>query len=404
MDNPIVALAGCAEYEEGAVDRALQQVLAAVGGLESLLPDQGVVLLKPNFLVPRKVELAVTTHPRFIAAVARAVRARHRGRLLLGDGPALGSSNSVARKIGLPELLDGLDVEIVDFEERIPVTGGGGFGPLLMARPLVEADAVISLPKVKTHGQMYFTCGVKNLFGAFVGFDKPRFHLTAGRDYATFARLLLEACRRVGPVLTLADGVVGMEGNGPSSGEPRVLGLIAGSREPVALDSVLIDLLGFPASAVPVQMEARRQALTGAWLEQVELRGDPPERFRVGDWQPARQEGYVDVAGLPPALARPMRNALTSRPVIDHARCTRCGLCAEQCAAGALDLRPRRRQPAGPTGSDQSMNLDLTRCIRCYCCQEVCPERAITVGEGWLLELTHRWERLLRRMLGRVGR
>ena len=404
MSNPVVSLAHCAEYEDSALDRALAQVLFDLGGLEALLPVQGTVLLKPNFLVPRKVEQAVTTHPRFIAAVARAVRAVHQGRLQIGDGPAMGSSTIVARKLGLPDLLDGLDVEIVDFDERVPVQGGEGFGTLQLARPIVEADAVINLPKVKTHGQMYFTGGVKNLFGAFVGFDKPRLHLTAGRDYALFARLLLEACRRIGPVLTLADGVVGMQGNGPGSGDPRALGLIAGSRDPLALDSVLLDVLGFAPSAVPVQVEALRQGLPGASLERIVLRGEPAERFRVSDWEPASQVGFVDVAGLPRIFARPMRDALTSRPVIDHARCTRCGICAGQCAAGALELTDRGRRPAGPLASDQQMALNLSRCIRCYCCQEVCPEHAISVGQGWMFGLTRRWERELQRMIGRLSR
>ena len=180
-----------------------------------------------------------------------------------------------------------------------------------------------------------------------------------------------------------------MEGNGPGGGDPRLLGLVAGSRDPVALDRVLAEVLGFATPSLPVQRVAQAEGLPGSRLAGIDLRGDPLDGFRVDDWVPARTMGAEQIF-IPKLLARPLRHQLTTRPAFDHRACSRCGLCIEHCAADALQLLPRGRRHPGPKASDVAIDLDLDRCIRCYCCQEVCPDRAISVGEGVLLRLSRR--------------
>ena len=385
--RPAVSLARCASYDDEALDRAVSRSLEALDGWEALFDGDPVVLLKPNLLGPRGAETAITTHPRLIASVARILRRVHRGRLLVGDGPAIGTTRMVARTLGLPALLEPLDVELVDFTETVSVSGGDGFGAFDLARPLMDADLVVNMPKVKTHGQMGLTLSVKNLFGAFIGFEKPRLHLTCGTDRATFARMLLETAVRVDASLHIADGVIGMEDNGPSSGAPRTLGLVAASTNPVALDCALAEVLGFPPEELPVQLEARRRRMPGTRLDEIDLRGDPLDGFRVEDWKPARPMAMEEIF-LPRILAQPLRHQLTTRPVFDDRLCTRCGICMQHCAAEAMRLDRRRRRHPGPRPSREAMFVDLDLCIRCFCCQEVCPEGAIRVGEGALLRLS----------------
>ena len=385
--SPVVSLTRCTSYDDEPLDRAVGRALDLLDDWEAMFAGDPVVLLKPNFLAPRGVDTAITTHPRFIAAVVRAIRRVFSGRLLLGDGPAMGTTKAVARRIGLNPLIERYDVELVNFTESVSVPGGSGFKILELARPIVEADRIVNLPKVKTHGQMGLTLGCKNLFGAVVGMAKPRLHLHAGRDDATFARLLNEIARRAGSDLTIADGVIGIEGNGPSAGDPRQLGLVAASSDMVALDRVMAEVLGFPVEALPMMLDARSEGEAGAFLSHVEVRGESIEASRVDRWAPARQMAAGEIF-IPRPIARPLRHQITTRPLFDDRLCTRCGLCAEHCAAGALTLRSRGRRKPGPTGSDQAMALDLDACIRCYCCQEVCPEGAIRVGEGALLKLS----------------
>lgn len=389
--RPAVSLARCVRYDDASLDRAVTAALEGLDDWEARFAGDPVVLLKPNLLGPRGAETAITTHPRFIASVARVIRSVHTGRLLVGDGPAIGTTRMVARTLGLPALLAPLDAELVDFAETVPVSGGDGFGAFDLARPLMEADVVVNLPKVKTHGQMGLTLAVKNLFGAFVGFEKPRLHLTCGTDYATFARMVLETARRVDADLHVADGVVGMEDNGPSSGVPRSLELVAASESGVGLDCALAEILGFAAEELPLQQEARRLGLPGTRLDELDLRGDPLDRFRVHDWRPARPAAMNEIF-LPRYLAQPLRHQLTTRPVFDDRRCTRCGICMQHCAAEAMGLDRRRRRHPGPRRSSEAVFVDLDLCIRCFCCQEVCPEGALRVGEGSLLRLS----RLLR--------
>lgn len=385
--EPMVALEACASYDEGELDCALAAVLSHSYDWAGLWRGCSTVLLKPNLAAARAPDSAVTTHPAFIAAVVRAMRRGYGGRLLLGDSPVVSTATRVAAKLGLPQLLRAYGVEIVDFAETVEVAGGGGFGPFDLARPMVEADLVINLPKVKTHGQMALTLGVKNLYGAFVGLAKTRWHLHTGRDEAMFARLLLELHRRVAPGLTIADGVVGMEGNGPTAGRARPLGLIAASTDALALDRVIAEILGFAMSHVPVLAQAACLGRVDTAMARIHIRGQPLSRFRPASWEPARPvacEGTI----IPRPLTRLLRHQLTTRPVFDHRRCARCGKCLQHCGPHALTLAPRGRVDPGPAASDQRIALDLDRCIRCYCCQEMCARGAVSVGEGPLLRLS----------------
>ncbi len=384
VSRPVVALAACEHYGDDRLDRAVARVLGEVEGWQDLFAGDPVVLLKPNLLRYEGAEAAVTTHPRFVVAVARALREVHTGRVLLGDSPQVGSGKAIARRQGLTEALAPLGVEVVDFDEAVTVPGDDSRGPLELARPLAEADVVVNLPKFKTHCQMGITLAVKNLFGAVMGLDKTRMHLTGGGDYAMFAALLLDVALRTGAQLHIADGIVGMEGNGPGAGVPRRLGAVAASTDMVAMDRVFAEIVGYPESILPLQEEARRRGMAGASMAGIELRGDGLEELRVGDWETARPVPAGSVF-IPPFLAGPFRHQLITRPGFDHGLCTRCGQCVKHCAADALVLGRRRRQRRGPTRSDQAVALDRDRCIRCYVCAEVCPEGAVRVVEGALL-------------------
>lgn len=384
---PLVALGTCASYDDGALDEALGRLLARTPAWARLFDGDPVVLLKPNLLVPRSVNTATTTHPRFIAAAARAVRRVHAGTLLLGDSPAIGTTTAVARVIGLRPLLRGLDVQLVNFTEPVAVSGGGGFGPQNLARQVVEADRIVNLPKIKTHGQMGLTLATKNLYGTVIGMEKARLHLHAGRSRDTFARLLNEIADRARCSFSLADGVVAVEGNGPSSGDPRDLGVIGASDDLTALDRVLAEVVGFDVEDLPMLLQRRAASVPGAFLRDIDLAGTPIERVAVSDWRPARPLDSGEIF-LPGPLARPLRHQLTTRPRFDDRRCTRCEICTRHCAAGAMTLARRGRRHGGPDASRTAVRVDLDRCIRCYCCQEVCPEGAISVGEGTLLRLS----------------
>ncbi|MFH2007542.1 MAG: DUF362 domain-containing protein [bacterium] len=378
-----VSLQRCESYDKELVLEAMKRLLEPLGGMSAFVPPGASVLLKPNYLSYKAPERAVCTHPVVIWAAARLCLDAGAGRVLVGDSPAIGRSRGISKKLGLTALLEGLDVEVVDFTEPVEVklgTPGSVFKSYQVARQIPEADVIVNLAKVKTHAQMYLTLAVKNCFGAVVGLRKSQWHLMAGKDYDYFGRMLVDLYRLVNPTLNIIDGVVGMEGNGPSAGDPRALGFLGASADGIALDRVVTEIVGADPTAVPTLR------VVGAIvpLTAIELHGPGPDSFAVHDFKPARQ-ARADMSSW---LGRFGRNAVSPKPVIDHSLCTRCKQCAKHCPPDVMKLAPRPgRAASGPQDSAELMTIDLEGCIRCFCCQEICPEEAITVQEGWMARL-----------------
>ncbi len=376
--RPKVALAKCPDYSRANVERAVGELLGLLGGVGTFASPGAGVFLKPNLLAGRPPEDAVTTHPEVVRAVARAVLDAG-AKATVGDSPGIGSLAEVAAKSGITAVADELGIPLGPLTEAIavPRPPGARFRKLLLARRVLDADLVINLPKVKTHQQMFLTLAVKNLFGCVVGREKIAWHLNAGRDARLFARALVEICHAVAPGLNIADGVVGMEGSGPSHGAPRRFGFLAASADPFALDAALTWLLGFRKEDVPVLAaadEARTDGLDVGWadIECVELVGCDPLEIRAHRVRPPPSRRLMFVPGIFAGVARRL---FTVRPRVRRAQCRLCGVCAESCPAGAMKIVDRR------------IRIDDTLCIRCFCCQELCPHGAVQVSRGVLSRL-----------------
>lgn len=370
-----VALARCEGYSPGEVARAVSALLEALGGLERFVPADGRVLLKPNLLKAVEPEAGVTTHPEVLRAVGRAVLDAG-GQVAVGDSPGVGTLAAAMERSGLGAVALELGAAVEPFDESVPVPRpeGARFRRLELARAVVEAPAIINLPKVKTHQGMVLTLAVKNLFGCVVGRRKVGWHMNAGRDRDAMARALVEIAQAVGPTLNIADAVVGMEGAGPSRGDLRRFGFLAASADPFSLDAVLAWLLGFAASEVPTlraAAEARGDGLDvgEADLARIELVGDPAEEQRVPDVRPPALGGLTFV---PDCLTGVARRLIRVRPAIDHSACRLCGVCVESCPAGAMKMVDRR------------VEIDDTSCVGCFCCHELCPQGALQVRRGLL--------------------
>jgi ferredoxin len=219
---------------------------------------------------------------------------------------------------------------------------------------------------------MGFTGAVKNLFGAVVGMRKARLHLQAGTDPAFFALMLLELAERLPPALSIMDGVVGMEGNGPGSGDPVAIGALLASPHALALDTAAAALVGLPARQVWTQRVAQETGRRGSRLDELTIIGAPLASLRPARFRPAPR---ADVGfGLPAPLKRALRDALTARPLITP-RCVRCGACVRHCPPRAMTL------------DQHGVHIDDHKCIRCWCCQELCPHGAVATRQGALLRI-----------------
>jgi uncharacterized protein (DUF362 family) len=180
--------------------------------------------------------------------------------------------------------LNELGVPVVELHGQRYDTGNPELNHLLLSQEAIAADVVINLPKVKSHMQLTLTLGVKNLFGCVPGKMKAWWHMEAGKDRDRFATMLVETARAIAPNLTIADGIVGHEGNGPSGGEPRNLGVLAASADVFALDSALVNLLNVDPATVPTIAAAAQLGLSSD-VAAIEFPLQSPADLRVTDWK-----------------------------------------------------------------------------------------------------------------------
>jgi len=186
--------------------------------------------------------------------------------------------------------------------------------------------------------------------------------------------MLLELAEKFPPALTILDGILGMEGDGPGSGDPVSTGVLIASPNPLALDTVAVDLIGLRPGQVWTQRVAIRTGRFGSRLDDLELHGPPLRELRPPSFRPSKT---TDVNfGLPGFLRHPLKNSLTARPVPDLQKCKLCGDCVTHCPPRAMRI------------GEKHLEIDYSRCIRCFCCQELCPEGALTTNQGLLLRLS----------------
>ena len=237
------------DYQLKNLKYSIRQVLEPLGGLASLIKRGDQVLLKPNLVLAAEPEKAVTTHPAIIKCLGEDLLDLG-AKLKLGDSPGISTAFKVARKCGIEEVAKKLNIEIIEFTPQEVENAEGVFKNLTLAKELIEADKVINLPKLKTHGQMVMTMAVKNLFGAVVGKDKVKWHYRAGTNKDFFATLINEVFLKIAPQLNIMDAIVAMDGNGPTNGNPNSTGFIAASPNGMALDYVLAEILDTPAAQI----------------------------------------------------------------------------------------------------------------------------------------------------------
>lgn len=344
-----------------------------VGGFAAFVAAGEKVLLKPNLLVGSAPERAVTTHPEVLRAVALGCLEAG-AEVWVGDSPGFGSPTKVAQQCGILDVCRELGIEFKPLDEGAPTSFPEGkvAKSFLLGAPVLAADKVISLAKLKTHGLTYYTGAVKNLYGTIAGIEKARLHLTYPSGIE-LGRMLYDLYRFLRPPLSLVDGVVAMEGSGPRTGDPRQVGLILAGDDAVAVDTVAAHLIGLPDGGVPYLGAAVEDGLAAADIGRITLSGVPLAEARVPGY---RLPATSRASRLPVWTQELGRRLLTARPVIIPDLCVACGICKTSCPAGAVEI-----------GNGRAI-IDDGPCIRCYCCQEMCPEGAVELRRTLLSRLT----------------
>jgi len=365
-----VAAVKADSYDPHIVQGAITEMLAHLGGISQFIQPGDRVLVKPNMLEAVEKGLCVTTHPEVVRAVIREVK-KVGAIPVVGDSPGMTGTLKAAEKCGILAVCNEENVELVPFDDTVELTFPDGVTVkrFVVARRLSEVDKVISLAKMKTHTFMGATGATKNLFGFIVGMQKAQFHLRMQARHE-FAAMLIDLANCVKPVLSIVDGVMGMEGNGPRNGSPIQAGILLAGENCFAVDIVMAEVMGFNPEDVPLTDLALKQGLTPP-LAGIDVVGSAKD-LRLNFVEPRSLKSLED--RVPKWIAELGRNHLTASPKISTG-CIGCGRCAAHCPPQAM------------TVSGGTVHINYDKCIRCYCCQELCPENAVTLRVGHLLKL-----------------
>jgi len=363
-----VSIIHCKDYSHA--KSAISRSLELIGGLESIVSRGDRVLLKVNLLAPRPPEDAVTTHPAVVAAVIDLVKEAG-GIPIVGDSAGMIHPGATAEALdisGIQAVAAEKGAEIANFEttgfEKVDVKNGKKLSSIYMAKPVLEADIVISLPKLKTHELTLFTGAVKNMFGTVPSRIRKDAHTLGTNEL--FSQAVVDIYSVRPPDLAIMDGVVGMEGHGPSRGEPVNSGVILAARNCVALDMVSASIMGFGPDEIITSKDAAERGFGPSSLEEITLQGDPIEDILMDFKRPGR-----GLSSLPNPVGKLLMRLHSMRPRIDNDKCQECGACIKNCPTDAIEL-------------PYPIEIDKELCILCFTCFELCPHNSIFIQRSWL--------------------
>lgn len=327
--------------------------------LGELVPGD-TALVKPNILQEAAPDRALTTDPRFIHAFVRFLL-EHGLRVIVGDIPGNHvPSEHLPGDFGLEEYAGDHRVTICNLDQygfrRARLEHPRSPRPVTLPNLLWQCKVLFNLPKTKTHSLTLITGAVKNLFGLTPRAERAGFHMIPSGD--EFARCLLDLHTALPvPERVVMDGILGMDGEGPSAGRSRHLRAVVIADDAILADWAMCRTMGIDWALTPLSHVV-----------------PVPDGSRVvGDLtpiQPAfmRPRSYLGgaVISITATFQRLVGSSNRPIPVVETSKCVKCGICAQRCPARAIELAPYPR-------------FDRRTCVLCYCCHEMCPEQAIVL-------------------------
>lgn len=360
-------------YFERGLNYDVEQLVPVIG---RFLSESGIakkirgkrVLLKPNMLAAFEPSRGVTTNPAVIEAVAINLK-KLDCFIGIGDSPGdfiSGTNlNKLYKTTGVSGIIQkyGLQSENLSAAAKPTVPDSCRFKYYELAARISDYDFLINLPKIKTHMFQLMTCAVKNLFGLVPGRRKAEFHLKLP-DPPDFADMLIDIALIAKPVFTIVDGISAMEGEGPTAGPLKDLGLVLASADIFLLDasiSLITDLgLGVPT----VNRSIERELFDAAQARKIAA--------EIGEYPLKKPTQKTLDQRMPEWLKNIVKGLVSNKPYVDPARCIGCGICARNCPPQAIAM------------VNNLPKINYSECIRCFCCHELCPENAMQIKYGLL--------------------
>jgi len=369
--NAKVAVVKCDSYEPAIVRQAIRNTVGLLGGVTNFVKPGSSVLVKPNLLMSKGPECGITTHPEVVRAVIHILKEIN-CKIIVGDGPSVWGKyvenvDEVYEITGIRKVCQEEGVCLVTFDKRrmrdkFPLTVW-----------LDECGYLINLPKFKTHELTLLTGAIKNLFGLVSGTYKTELH----KNYfepAEFAKILVDIYQQAKPALTIIDGILAMEGDGPAtSGKTRQLNLLLGGSDCVALDTIMAKIMGIGNQEVLSTKEAALRGLGENQISRIKIEGEDIDKLNIRPFiLPITATGK---SRLPLLVKKILKSLIRYYPYCLSSKCIRCGHCVEVCPRQCITFKK------------SDMRFDYKKCIACFCCQESCPQAAIKVKKSILAKL-----------------
>lgn len=376
---PTVYLTPAENYDENIISEALDKLLRSdeISTALSRVREGMTVGIKANLVSAMSPDKAATTHPQLICALVRHLRTLGVN-VIIGDSPGgiytEAFLNHVYNATHMSEAVEAGAILNDDFGQVDTVFEDAKvLKTFTYTSWLDKCDFLINFSKLKSHGMMGMSASTKNMFGVIPGTMKPEYHFRFP-NVSDFSNMLVDIDEYFADktLFCLVDAIEGMEGNGPTKGTPRHIGVLAASTSPYVLDVICAQLISLECDTVPTLIACEQRGLIP------KDKADVPvcfcgvddltvDAFVVKDYHniAVRQSMLFDSNGK--WISSVLRRLLESRPTLKAKYCVGCGKCRDICPAKAITIR------------DRKAIIDRSLCIKCFCCQEFCPTGAMKV-------------------------
>ncbi len=357
-----VVIKECENYNTHNLMEKLNSGMNLLGGWDSFVKPGMKVLLKVNLIGPKPSESAGVTHCEFVRALTKILNQKG-CTVWIGDsaGGAIAGISPTAQSLeisGLNKVAAEEHAVIKNFDKEGTVDTGrkcSYLDKLYLSKPLFEADFIINLPKLKTHSANIYSGAVKNVFGCIQGLRKAEYHRVAPNP-KDFGNVLVDIHEATKIGLHIMDGVIAMEGEGPTAGDVYQANKILISQDPLALDTAAIKMIGLDIKDVPIMQAAIERKLGESDEGKIEICGDydkPPllPNFQIPKRFKSKKRKNEKAVAM-------VIDLLKTRPKIDIKHCKHCNTCVDSCPVHAIDKKTKR--------------IDYSKCIECMCCHELC--------------------------------
>ena len=272
--QPEVAIVRCSEIDNvESIMGSLKEAFRLIGGITTVLRKGDRVVIKPNLLLPVSYQSGATTNPYVVEAIINLLEDIGVKNVVIAEGSVVGEKTEKCFSVcGYKSLAERKKIQLIDLkkDEFIPLglSNGKIFKILKLPRTVVEADAIIDVPVLKTHDCFPVSLGLKNMKGVIHDRDKQKFHLL------DLAQCIVDLNKLVLPRITLIDGTVGMEGMGPVYGIPADARMLFVSFDCVAADAIGSLFMGIDPYETSYITLAEEQGLGIANRDNIVVRGE----------------------------------------------------------------------------------------------------------------------------------